>query len=1347
MTRPRLGFASLFLFSDQSAASSSANVGDRRGGAGRAAVSRSKRFALRALAVSLLVVGIALPSLATTWTVTDTSDSLTDTGSLRYAVNSAQNGDSINFNLTYPATITLDCNDAGYGPLVIGTNVTISGPGAANLAISGSSACTVFNVNLGVTATILGMTIENAWNDGATNNGDGGGIYNGGTLTVLNSTLSGNSGLGGGVYNANVAVIVNSTLSGNDGFHNGGGAFNAGTMTILNSTLAGNYTTFSQPVPQGGGIYNNGNLTVVNSTLVGNSAGTFATVAGAGIANDGGTLTLKSSLFAGEAQGANCANNGGTVTSDGYNLDDDGTCGLSANGDQSDVTTAATYLGPLQPNGGPTSTIALLTGSTAIDAIPVNECTDASGNLVATDQRGVSRPQGKGCDIGAFEVAVPAPTANVCTAGSPAPCSATITLDYYIPSGTTLSSSTPVNVVTQGTPGLDFTLASSTCNSSVTAASCTVTVTFAPLAPGVRLGAVELNVSSGPPIPAAPVYGIGVGPALAFTPGIINTVAGGGSGCGGATDSVGDGCAATSASLDNPSGTALDSAGNLYIADTFNHRVRKVDTSGNITTVAGTGTAGYNGDNMPASTAQLNEPAAVAVDGAGNLYIADSFNDRVRKVDTSGNITTVAGTGTGGYNGDNIPASTAQLSQPTGLALGGVGNLYIADFAGERVRKVDIGGTITTVAGNGTPGYIDNVAATNAEFSNPNGVALDSAGNLYIADSYNCLIREVTAATGIITTVAGTTTGAGNSSNCGSSGDGGPATSAALSSPYGVAVDSAGNIYIADFDNQRIRKVNGAGTINTVAGTGAGGSGGDGGPATSAGFFAPVGVTVDPAGNLYIADEGNGRIRAVNVTSSALSFPGTTTVGDTSSPLSLVVSNVGNANLDAAASTFVFPTNFESGTVSDPCSTTLAVGYDCNLGVEFAPTTSGNPLTGTLTAGATSNAYDASRVMVSLSGVSQAGTVSVTITSSPAGLTFSSSGTGCAPGASYTTPQILTWTPGSSCTVAFASPQAGTAGTQYVFSQWEDNSTNASRSITAPSSTATYTATFATQYLLTTSVSPAGAGTVTAGGYYAPTTVVSLTATPAAGYVFSGWTASPVTVANPSSASTTVTMGAAAENVTANFVPVLPALGIVPPSLAFGNVNLGSSESLKLTVTNTTASSFKITNITFNYGPGAGKDFGYTTQCGGTIKPGKTCTITVTMKAQDVGAANASLIIVYNLPGSPATVALTGTVINPKAKVNKSSLSFGNVKVNQNSTLSVILTSTGSTALTSNSITVSGSPAFTNSACASPLAPDATCTISVTFKPTAKKSYSGTLQISDNASSSPQTVSLSGKGD
>ena len=200
-----------------------------------------------------------------------------------------------------------------------------------------------------------------------------------------------------------------------------------------------------------------------NSTLYGNSAAN-----GGGILN-AGTLTMKSTLLAGQTSGGSCDLSGGTATSDGYNLDDDGSCALTATGDQSDVTNAGSYLGPLQNNGGPTPTIAMVTGSSAIDATPVNECTDAFGSPVSTDQRGITRPQGKGCDIGAFEVVAPVPTANICTGAIVTDCSTTITLDYYVPSSAILNSTTPVTVVAQGTPGLDFTLdiADTTCTSGL----------------------------------------------------------------------------------------------------------------------------------------------------------------------------------------------------------------------------------------------------------------------------------------------------------------------------------------------------------------------------------------------------------------------------------------------------------------------------------------------------------------------------------------------------------------------------------------------------------------------------------------------------------------------------------------------------------------------------------------------------------------------------------------------------------------------------------------------------------------------------------------------------------------
>jgi len=336
------------------------------------------------------------------------------------------------------------------------------------------------------------------------------------------------------------------------------------------------------------------------------------------------------------------------------------------------------------------------------------------------------------------------------------------------------------------------------------------------------------------------------------TSGIITTVAGNGT-----YGYSGDGGPATNASLWWPSGIAVDANGSLYIADIGNHRIRKVDTSGIITTVAGNGNSVYSGDGGPATNASLRDPADVAVDASGNLYIADRDNQRIRKVDTLGIITTMAGNGTYGYSGDGGPATSASLWLPPDVAVDASGNLYIADSDSQRIRKVDTSGIITTVAGNGTRGYGgDGGPATNASLRYPEGVALDANGNLYIADTRNERIRKVDT-WGIITTVAGNGTR-------GCSGDGGPATNASLRWPWGVALDANGNLYIADMDNHRIRKVDTSGIITTVAGNGTYGYSGDGGPATNTSLWGPYGVAVDASGNLYIADQGNYRIRKVD---------------------------------------------------------------------------------------------------------------------------------------------------------------------------------------------------------------------------------------------------------------------------------------------------------------------------------------------------------------------------------------------------------------------------------------------------------------------------------------------------
>ena len=349
----------------------------------------------------------------------------------------------------------------------------------------------------------------------------------------------------------------------------------------------------------------------------------------------------------------------------------------------------------------------------------------------------------------------------------------------------------------------------------------------------------------------------------------------------------GDSGPATSAQLFHPNGLALNTAGNLYIADSDNARIRQVAPNGVISTIAGNGTVGFSGDNGLATAAEFSNPLGLAVDSTGNLYIADSNNHRIRRMVPGGIVGTAAGTGTPSFGGDTGVATSAQLYYPTGVAIDAAGNLYIADCLNQRIREVASGGVINTVAGIGTstatgtsggeiqagPGISgfsgDGGAATSAELNYPVSVAVDGAGNVLIADSYNFRIRKMTPG-GVIDTVVGTGTQ-------GFSGDGGPATKAQIGLPTGVAVDSSGNLIIADFSNQRVRKVTSGGVIQTAAGIGIQGYSGDGGPATSALLHLPTGVALDTTGNLFIADSGNFRIRkvATNGTISTIAGNGT----------------------------------------------------------------------------------------------------------------------------------------------------------------------------------------------------------------------------------------------------------------------------------------------------------------------------------------------------------------------------------------------------------------------------------------------------------------------------------------
>jgi sugar lactone lactonase YvrE len=364
--------------------------------------------------------------------------------------------------------------------------------------------------------------------------------------------------------------------------------------------------------------------------------------------------------------------------------------------------------------------------------------------------------------------------------------------------------------------------------------------------------------------------------------GDINTDAGNGS-----AGYSGDGGAATSARLNSPYQVAVDSSGNLFIADLNNQRIRRVDAAtGIITTVAGDGSAGYSGDGGAATNASLQYPTAVALDRSGNLFISDYGNARIRRVDAAtGIITTVAGSGSAGYSGDGGAATNASLKFTYGVVLDRAGNLFIADEGNDRIRRVDAAtGIITTVAGNGSIGYSgDGGAATNAKLDGPFNVALDRAGNLFIADFYNARIRRVDVATGIITTVAG-------NGSAGYSGDGGAATNTKLFGPFGVTLDRAGNLFIADWFNYRVRRVDaGTGIITTVAGNGSSGYSGDGGAATNARLTDPTGVELDRAGNLFIADLNGQRVRRVDAVA-ACTF--TVTVNDTEPPSIICPTNL-----------------------------------------------------------------------------------------------------------------------------------------------------------------------------------------------------------------------------------------------------------------------------------------------------------------------------------------------------------------------------------------------------------------------------------------------------------------------
>jgi sugar lactone lactonase YvrE len=521
-----------------------------------------------------------------------------------------------------------------------------------------------------------------------------------------------------------------------------------------------------------------------------------------------------------------------------------------------------------------------------------------------------------------------------------------------------------VQVLTMGVTGRDFEPVNGqlTCDQVALNpsgnASCQESITFSPAFPGPRTGAVVLFDSAGNVLGMAPLSGTGIGGLGVLVTGNILPVAGDGS----SGVPVLDGAAATSASLNNPTGIAVDGAGNQFIADRGHNLIRKVTAAtGIISTLAGNGNPAYTGDGLASTDpgVSLDVPSSVALDSLGNVYIADTANNVIRKITAAtGIISTVAGTGQPGSSGDLGPATAATLNQPQGVTVDATGNLYIADTANHRIRRVDVTGTITTIAGTGVPGYQgDSGPASAAELNLPRAVAFDPAGNMFIPDSANNVIREVVAVNGVIT-AAGTISTFAGTGVAGYTGDGAAALHATLVTPSGVVADAAGNLYIADTGNASIRKVSSAtGLISTIARNNTGVYiYNDRGPYTVS-IWGPTALFLDGAANLYFADALNNRIREIQSNQGFLNFTGTLVAqGAQSSPQYQAIENDGNAALRL---TSISTGNNTVFAVAEPACTAMApessnavvasslpVNGTCAIGAIFAPMEAGAPLFG-----------------------------------------------------------------------------------------------------------------------------------------------------------------------------------------------------------------------------------------------------------------------------------------------------------------------------------------------------------------------------------------------------------------
>jgi len=745
--------------------------------------------------------------------------------------------------------------------------------------------------------------------------------------------------------------------------------------------------------------------------------------------------------------------------------------------------------------------------------------------------------------------------------------------------------------------------------------------------------------------------------------------------------------AANGVMVQNPYGIAIDASGNVFFSDSHNYMIREmVKSTGLVNYFAGNGTYGYSGDGGPATSAKLTYPYGVGIDSTGNVYIGDYADCVVREVNTAGNISNFAGVSIGGtsvqcgYTGDGGPATGAKLYQPLGIGVDKHNAVYVTDQAEHVVRKI-ASGTITTIAGIGAlAGYSgDGGPATSALLNQPAAVAVDPAGNVFIADYNNCRVREINATTGVITTVAGT-------GFCTFTGDG-LAISNGIGYPQGIAVDANDNLFISDYNN-RVRWVAPNGFMTTIAGTGANGYNGDGGLGTAALLYTPTGVALDASGNIWVSDYNNLRIRkisafsALSTSSSNLAF-GLTSVGSTSSPQTLTVSALGPITISNISTT----ANYSE---ADNCPSSLTNGKTCTMYVYFVPTSSGNQI-GSVTIN--SNGFFSQTNNVNLTGLASAISLSgapvtfgnqlVKTTSAVKQITVKNNGSAAVTMGAITSTNTTDYHATNNCPASGSTLAGGASCTVSV--TFGPQSTGAKRGTVAVADSDPSTP----QLIGLT-------GTGTSNVSLSPSTITFPTT--AVGVLSK---ATPVTLTNNTGAS--LTLGATPITVTAPFV-------VASNSTCTANLVVAASGN---------------------------------------------CVINVEMKPSVVGYTSGTLSVNDSDVTSPQSVALQG--YGTGVKFTPPSVNFGTVNKGTQVSSTVTITNVGTTNVffTGGEFSGTGSADFAdnyndnppcNNTSTNPLLPGKTCQITVYFTPSKVGTDTAAYKVFDNSVGSPQALSLTGKG-